>query len=59
VDLSNCGACGVSVPAGGFCNVGHPTCPAGSYNDNGRCCLNTERNCGGCCSIFAGAVCPC
>jgi hypothetical protein len=59
VDLNNCGGCGVQVPAGGICSFGSPICLAGSHNDNGRCCINTERNCGGCCTIFAGAVCPC
>lgn len=59
VDLNNCGGCGVRVPVGGSCTFGNPVCPAGSWNDNGRCCFNTERNCGNCCTIFAGAVCPC
>jgi hypothetical protein len=59
VDLNDCGGCGVHAPAGGVCLGSVPQSTPGFHNDNGRCCSALEHNCGGCCSIFAGAVCPC
>jgi len=54
-DESNCGACGVDVPATGYCNQGVPACNPGETNCSGQC-VNTgydDNNCGQC-----GRVCP-
>jgi hypothetical protein len=38
VDLFHCGACNVSVPSGGICSSGTPTCTAGAHISDGHCC---------------------
>lgn len=42
-DSLNCGQCGRTIPTGGTCEAGEPTCPEGRYDCQGYCDSNTTE----------------
>jgi hypothetical protein len=58
-DPAHCGACGVSIPTGGSCELGAPSCPAGLSDCGGKCVdlMTSLSHCGACFQSTGSALC--